>query len=168
MNQERNAMTCNRLVRGILVSVAILGLSVTLDGIGVSIFAPQVAQADTETSDLEVKAQWQQRYRQLLQNQARLRDNAKKSRENYARAQRRNYPRGGARQQFIVDAELAEADLVMVEAETEALREEARRSAIPRNWFYEIDDEDIQAPAPAAAAVENTDDGGRNPLYRNN
>ena len=162
-----------RLIRGILYVTVILGLSAALDGVGLSGLAPfaaESAQAGNENSELRLKKNWQDRYRRLLQNQARLRDNAAKSRENYSRARRRNYPRGGARQQFILDADEAERDLVKVEAETMELLEQARRDALPRNWVYEVEDENIQAPAATASDPDEPDDSreGRNPLYLDN
>jgi hypothetical protein len=169
MNNQANVLNCHRIIRGVLSAAAILGLFLALDAVGVSVFSVQVAQAETGMTELEEKAGWQQRYRTLLQLQTRLRDDASTARENYARAQRRNYPRGGARQQFIVDAEEAEAQLVTARAETETLLEQARHNAIPRNWFYEVDDEDIQSTSPAATgANEDAEDDsreGRNPLY---
>ncbi len=167
MMRSRGHSTSKRWVRGVLCTVAIVSLVMALDGIGLSVLGYQVAHAGTADSALEEKADWQGRYRRLLQRQARLRDNAAKSRENYARAQRRNYPRGGARQLFILDAEAAEAELVKVEAETEGLLEQARREALPRNWFYEVDDEGVQLPAAktSASADQNDSREGRNPLY---
>lgn len=164
MNTLRNNSLSKRLARIALCAVAILGLSTALDGIGISFFAPQVAHAGTEKSDLEQKASWQEQYRTLLINQATLVDNAAKSRHNYAQAQRRNYPRGGARDQFLLDAAKAEAELAELKKETTDLLERARREDVPRNWFYEVDDEDIRPAAPAAAEEDDSREG-RNPLY---
>lgn len=173
-SQPRNekSLRCNRLLRRLFCVVAVIGLSAALDGIGLSgasLFAADVAMAGNEDPALSHKDAWQSRYRRLLENQARLRDNAEKSRENYSRARRRNYPRGGARQQFIIDAEEAERDLAKVEEETMELLEQARRDALPRNWIFEVEDEDIQAPAATGQTErDDSDDGGRNPLYLKN
>ncbi len=164
-------MNCNRFLRRVLEGGGVLGLSLTLGGIGLSPIAPAVAQAANtkELSGLEQKAEWQQRYRRLLQGQQQLRAEAATSRENYARAKRRNYPRGGALQQFLIDAEKAESELVELEQETAEFLEQARGEAIPRNWFYEVDDEDIRAPSPVATRPDDReaadDRAGRNPLY---
>ena len=56
----------NRIIRGVLSAAAILGLSLALDGVGVSTFSAQVAQAEAGMTDLEEKAGWQQKYRMLL------------------------------------------------------------------------------------------------------
>ncbi len=149
---------------------AMFGLVLMLAVAGGALLMADVAGAQTPEQELEQKAQWQERYRVLLQTQETLRSNAEKSRDNYARAQRRNYPRGGARQQFILDAEKAEKELVKVKAETEEMLDQARREAIPQNWFYEVDDEPIQ-PLPAASTTDGQgtaaaqDREGRNPLY---
>jgi hypothetical protein len=155
-------------MRGLLCAFAVIGLSAALDGIGLSgasIISADVAQAGNGNSVHSQKSTWQRHYRMLLHDQARLRDNAAKSRENYARARRRNYPRGGARQQFIVDAEEAERDLIKVEEETLKFLEQARRNALPRNWIFEVEDENIQAPAATAASERDDSRDGRNPLY---
>jgi hypothetical protein len=167
MKKKPDSLTCKRFARGALCAIAILGLSAALDGMGLSFFAAQVAQAEPEMSDLEQKAHWQAQYRTLLQLQVRLRGNAATSRENYARARRRNYPRGGARQQFLIDEREAIDELAKVQTETEELLEQARRASVPRNWFYEVDDEGTQSTAPAATATTPADeDDGRNPLYK--
>jgi hypothetical protein len=95
------------------------------------------------------------------------------ARENYARAQRRNYPRGGARKQFLIDAEEADKQLVLVKEEIAQLNTSARHASIPQNWFYEVEEEPITYGAPAASASSDDrngedDDGGRNPLYLKN
>jgi hypothetical protein len=169
MNNPTDHLICNRLARGILFTIAVLGLSVALDGIGLSFFAPNTAQAQGADPELEQKADWQQRYRIMLKNQAILADNAEKLRNNYAQANRRNYPRGGERDQFLLDAAKAEADLAKLKETTAELLAKARRADLPRNWFYEVDDEDIQAPTPAARAKDRDEQEqsreGRNPLY---
>ena len=110
----------------IRAALSTLGLALALAVISLPLLPPDAVGADGEQSLAEQKAEWQGRYRGLLQNAARLRSNAQLSRENYARAQRRNYPRGGARQQFILDAEKAERELVEVKAQIEQIAIDAR------------------------------------------
>src|SRR6056297_2125210 len=69
------------------------------------------AQLATEKELQAQKQYWQERYRMLLRNAALLERNARRSREDYAQAQRRNYPRGGARQRLLEQAAEAEAEL---------------------------------------------------------
>lgn len=146
--------------------VSTLGMILALYAISLPLLAPDDAKAGTAQTLLEQKAQWQDRYRTLLRDAARLQYNAEISRENYARAQRRNYPRGGARQQFILDAENAEKELVGVKEEIAQIFVDARRDAIPTVWLYEVDDEPITIAPPASASEEDDDDrAGRNPLY---
>jgi hypothetical protein len=153
-----------------------LGLAIALCVIGLPILTPTTAhaQAGAQPTLEEQKAEWQKRYRSLLQNEARLHHNAQMARENYARAQRRNYPRGGARQQFLVDADDAEKELVTVKEEIAQLRVEARHDSIPKNWLYEVEEEPVTFGAPASASTSQNADGndvdeedreGRNPLY---
>lgn len=124
------------------------------------------ASAQTEEELLKLKANWQERYRRLLTNRAILKNNVAKARKNYAQAQRRNYPRGGAREQFLLDAAAAEKELVGVEEEIEQIFVDARREGIVPGWLYEVDDEPIAVPAAADGADDAPDDG-RNPLYAN-
>jgi hypothetical protein len=155
--------------------VSTLGLAIALWVIGPLIFTPCPAQAQTGAQPTleEQKAEWQDRYRSLLHNQARLHHNAQIARENYARAQRRNYPRGGARRQFLVDADDAENELVTVKEEIAQIQIDARHASIPQNWLYDVEEEPITFGPPAASASSNGDDeaddaydrSGRNPLY---
>ena len=148
-----------------------LGLAIALCVIGLPILASTTAQAQAgaEPTLEEQKADWQGRYRSLLQNEARLHHNAHMARENYARAQRRNYPRGGAREQFLIDADDAEKELVTVKEELAQLQLDARHEAIPKNWLYDVEEEPITSGPPASAsrnaAADQDDREGRNPLY---
>ena len=147
----------------------VLAMAIVSHGIDLPIFSAATAQAapSSPPSAEELKKEWQDRYRDLLHNAARLERNAKASRENYARAQRRKYPRGGARDQFIADAELAEKQLVAVKAEIEGIRDQARHASIPPNWLNEVDDENFSYAPPASTTEADDEDDreGRNPLY---
>ena len=147
--------------------VLILGMAIASQGIGLSIFSATAAQAAPSSPPTleEQKQEWQDRYRKLLREAARLQQNAMIGRENYSRAQRRNYPRGGAREQFLTDAEAAEKELVKVKAEIEGIFDEARHAAVPANWLYQVDDENVSYTPPASATEDTEDRAGRNPLY---
>jgi len=124
------------------------------------------AQAQTEEEIQEQRDAWQNRYRNLLSNRARLIRNIEASRENYARAQRRNYPRGGARQQFLIDADTATKELAATEKEIAGIFTEARQENVPPGWLYQVEDEPIEMPQPAALdESEEQDREGRNPLH---
>jgi len=129
-----------------------------------------LARAETEEELMQKKQDWQDRYRQLRQDAKRLERNAAAARENYARAQRRNYPRGDALQQFLVQEQDAETELAKVKKELAGIFDEARRAGIPPGWLYEVEDEPVVVPAPAASANPSDDaadeDDGRNPLYK--
>lgn len=127
---------------------------------------PAAAQnANAPKSLEEQKEDWQERYRRLLADAARLEYNARESRENYARAQRRNYPRGGTREKFLIDAETAETQLAKVKDQIDAIFVEARQKSIPRNWLWEVDDEGPAWTPPASRSNGGDADDGRNPLY---
>ena len=132
-----------------------------------------LALAETEEETMAKRLEWQDRYRVLLQNQAILKDNVAKLRHAYAQAQRRNYPRGGARERFLTQADEQQKQLDQVERELETIFAEARQAEIPPGWLYEVDDEELDlSGAPAAADLDDgaeADDEdleGRNPLYR--
>jgi hypothetical protein len=160
--------TASRRARFLIAPLLTLALVTT----GAIIFAPVPAQAESEEDLQAQKDHWQSEYRRLLRNAAQLKENSRRSREDYAQAQRRNYPRGGARQRLMVQAEQAEADLVTVQEEIEEFRLRAQREgALPR-WLYEVEDEEIVLPEPAApdasmsdGEAEEDDRAGRNPLY---
>lgn len=128
---------------------------------------PQTATAETEEELQAKRDQWQERYRNLLQDRLRFTDNIAKSEKNYAQAQRRNYPRGGARDQFRIDADEARKGLAQTEESIQSLFVEARRADVPPGWLFEVDDEEITYEQPAALDSSEDDDdrAGRNPLY---
>lgn len=150
-----------------LLASLLLGLSLAILSAGV--FSPTSAEAQSEEELQNQKNYWQTRYRTLLQNRELLKQNIAKSRKNYAQAQRRNYPRGGAREQYRLDADAAEKELADVEKEIAGIFVEARSAgALPR-WLSEVEDEPIVLPESAPAASANgtpAEDDGRNPLYR--
>lgn len=124
------------------------------------------AQAQTEEEIHELRETWQNRYRALLSDRARLTRNIAAAKENYARAHRRNYPRGGARQQFLIDADSAEKELAATEREIAGIFTEARYENVPPGWLYQVEDEPIETPQPAALdESEEQDRAGRNPIY---
>ncbi|MEE8163955.1 MAG: hypothetical protein V3T64_00150 [Myxococcota bacterium] len=148
----------------------LLAACVTLAfAVSLPIALPRPAEGKPVDATQAMKDKWQADYRRLLQDADRLRRNARNARENYVHAQRRNYPRGGARQQMLIEAEEAERGLVEVEARIEQLRLDARRAGALPGWFYEVDDEPrgmAQPASPAETTGPSPDDrAGRNPLY---
>jgi hypothetical protein len=137
--------------------------------VGLPSALPVPAEAEPVDALEAMKDEWQDEYRRLLQDADRLRRNASNARENYARAQRRNYPRGGARAEMLVEADQAERDLVEVEAQIEQLRLDGRRAGALPGWFYEVEDEPRGNPQPASPGetteASPEDREGRNPLY---
>jgi len=129
---------------------------------------PETASAQTQTEEeiQELRETWQNRYRTLLSDRARLTRNIAAAKENYARAHRRNYPRGGARQQFLIDADSAERELAATEREIAGIFTEARHENVPPGWLYQVEDEQIETSQPAALdESEEQDRAGRNPIY---
>lgn len=116
------------------------------------------ASAETEEELLAKREEWQEKYRELLRDRMRYTDNIAKSEHNYAQAQRRNYPRGGARQQFMVDADEARKSLEQTEAAIQKLFVDARRASVPPGWLFEVDDEPISYERPAALDDSGDDD----------
>lgn len=136
-------------------------------------FVAELASAgtgvETEEEELAKKAEWQDRYRVLRNNAARMRENATKLRRAYGLAQHANYPRGGAREDFRKQVEKAERDADDYAAKAEAFHDEARANEIPPGWLFEVDDEPIDPGLPAdqdESELELEDDReGRNPIY---
>jgi len=147
---------------------AVLSLGVGLAaGAALVALNPDTATAETEEELQAKRDHWQERYRNLLQDRMRYKDNITKSEKNYAQAQRRNYPRGGARDRFRLDTEDARKSLAQTEEAIENLFVEARRADIPPGWLYEVDDEQISYKQPASpdSSEDDEDREGRNPLY---
>lgn len=127
-------------------------------------------EADAGDAELAKKSEWQDRYRVLRNNAARMRDNAIKLRKAYSLSQHANYPRGGARLRFKDQVLEAERKADEYEVQLASFVDEARAHEIPPGWIYEVDDEPVDRGTPAAAG----DDGptheinapdGRNPIY---
>jgi len=135
--------------------------------LAMALIAPILAPVPVASaSDALAKQEWQDDYRKLLREKARLERNVESARVNYMRANRRNYPRGKARQQFVIDGDEAKRGLVKIEEEIEQLRDESRRAGALPGWFAEVDDEPIGDAEPAARADDDEGDReGRNPLY---
>ena len=125
------------------------------------------AFAETEEELLAKRNLWQERYRVALTNRVILQNNIDKLLHNYAQAQRRNYPRGGAREAFRTQADEQKALLEETEREIFSIQEEARAAGIPPGWLAEIEDEDLTAPAAPSGDDESDeiDREGRNPRF---
>ena len=150
------------LARSVL-ALLVLGLAVALTA--GAVLVPN-AFAETEEELLAKKDTWQSKYRTLLRNRDILKRNIAGLEKDYAQAQRRNYPRGGARQAFLDKANEQRALLADIEEKIESIFREARMADVPPGWLYEIDDEVARSPMPAAKEPTNDRDrDGRNPLY---
>ena len=130
-------------------------------------FVASPVAAETEEELLAKRAHWQDQYRVLLQNRSILQRNIERLEHDYAQAQRRNYPRGGARQRYRDLANEQRAELADVEQRIEAIFRDARASDVPPGWLYEVEDDVARNPMPAAKepAADVADREGRNPLY---
>ena len=124
------------------------------------------AAAETEEETLAKREYWQDKYRVLLWNQAVLKDNVAKLENDYAQAQRRNYPRGGARNILLMKAALQRKQLAETEQKLASIFTEARASDVPPGWLYEIEDAPIDTSRPASPDTADEDDrAGRNPRF---
>ena len=145
------------------LTALVLGLAVALAA--GAVLAPN-ALAETEEELLAKKDTWQSKYRTLLRTRDILKRNIAGLEKDYAQAQRRNYPRGGARQAFLDKANEQRALLAGIEEKIESIFREARMADVPPGWLYEIDDEIARSPMPAAKEpTDERDRDGRNPLY---
>ena len=63
------------------------------------------AQFATEEETKAKRDEWQERYRWLLRDQARIKQNVANLESDYIMSQRRNYPRGANRERLVVEAE---------------------------------------------------------------
>ncbi len=124
------------------------------------------AQFASEEETQAKRDEWQERYRWLLRDQARLKQNVANLERDYIMSQRRNYPRGANRERLIVEADVQRKELKGIETEIAGIYGEARVAGIPPGWLAEVEDEDLTVPAAAAVDDEpEVDRAGRNPLY---
>jgi septal ring factor EnvC (AmiA/AmiB activator) len=134
--------------------------------------ASLTATASDEEALRAKRDHWQDKYRALLYDQARLKDNLAKLRHDYAQAQRRNYPRGGAREALRTQAATTEQKLAKVERKLAQIFDQARAAEVPPGWLYQVDDDPIVLSNPASkdgGSEEAAQDlGGHNPLYFDN
>ena len=133
--------------------------------------ASPVAAEDDLSADPELratKAYWQNRYRNLLRDAARLRADVERETELYADANRRNYRRGKKRHIHRDAAAEAAEELARVKAALATIEDEARRAGALPGWLYEVEFEmqdGALRPEIAAGPEQQEQDDGRNPLY---
>jgi hypothetical protein len=145
----------------LLAAVFALSLALAMPGI-----VAASSGADEDASIEDTKDDWQSEYRGLLINKARVQRNLEAARTSYSKSRRRNYPRGAAREQFLIDAATAEKELVELDREIDQFKTKSRRQGILPGWFFEVEEGPLDAPQPAAPAEEDPEDReGRNPLY---
>jgi len=129
--------------------------------------AATTASAESEEELAAKRTLWQEKYRTLRHDKVRLQTDIATLTNAYALAQRRNYPRGGARDEIRIQA--AEATKLLAETEEglASIHDEARRAGVPAGWLYEVEEEPIELGQPASMGdgEEAEDRAGRNPLY---
>lgn len=124
----------------------------------VALLASEPAAA-ADLGDLDaLKAYWQGRYRELRLEEARLVETERLATKEYADANRRNYRRSGVRHFHRTNANEAKAQLVIVRAEIEQVREDVVDAGGTVNWLDEVDDEGID-PAQVEGLGVYADDG---------
>jgi hypothetical protein len=170
-----------------------LALGVVLWGAVAAVFAPSSAIAKEQDLDT-LKARWQKRYRDLRDEEARLVETVKLATKEYADSNRRNYRRSGVRHFHRTNANQAKAELAETRTKIAAMFDQVVAAGGSANWLYEVDDEPRNQPvqglgvyedngrfggkgaygsapedqdeqAADAEARDDTDTGGRNPLY---
>jgi hypothetical protein len=122
--------------RGALALLVALGLGAPLAG-GPLLPAPARAQ-DTGSSD-EVRAEWQERYRDLIEQERRASERLEAARTAYADGRQRKRLRGERKLEVMEELDNAEADHQKARDELEAFPEEARRAGIPPGWLREVE-----------------------------
>ncbi len=165
-DRHRTSAAIRRIVPGLVLALSL----------GFAVATPALASDETAATPLsgeetlaEQKEHWQARYRRLLRDKARLERNIASAKNNYTLAQRRNYPRGGARERYRLDAERGEQELSRVEDDIDRLLAEGRRDGALPGWFAEVEDESFDVPEPVAPAApsarDRRDREGRNPIW---
>lgn len=153
-----------RLRKGRVLAAVLVGLALFL---GAAVAATSLASAMTDEELISKKEHWQKKYRTLLINRARLASDVAGLEHDYAQAQRRNYPRGGARERLRTQAAETRIQLEGIEQQIEGIFAEARADDVPPGWLYEVEDEplDVSQPASPEPAASDEDREGRNPRF---
>jgi hypothetical protein len=133
----------------------------------IACFAAGTASAESEEELAAKRTHWQEKYRTLRYDKVRLETDIETLTNAYALAQRRNFPRGGARDKLVVQAAEAKKQLAETEEALASIHDEARRAGIPPGWLYEVETEPVESSQPASpgAGEDAEDRAGRNPLY---
>jgi hypothetical protein len=132
------------------------------------------AQADTGTgteteteAEVELRTErvrWQEKYRSLLTETARLHSEIQQESELYADANRRNYRRGSKRHYHREAIDAAKHKLAELETELADFEDVARRGGAARGWLTQVEIE-LEDEARGPAVTAGPGDEGRNPLY---
>lgn len=143
---DRGARLLGALLLGIYVATAA----------GV-VLAPIDARADA-TDDAALKQHWQERYRKLRLEEARVVETERLATKEYADANRRNYRRSGVRHFHRVNANEAKKQLKDVRARIEAMRSDVVAAGGSVHWLDEVDEEPID-PSRVQGLGVYADDG---------
>lgn len=172
-------------------TMAVFLLAVAIGTAASFLLQPPVASAQAE-DPAALKAYWQNRYRDLRQDEARLVQTVKLATKEYADANRRSYRRSGVRHFHRTNANEAKKQLAEVRSQIESIYEQVVDAGGSMNWIYEVDDEGIDADDVQALGVyeddgmfggkgayapsadeealareqDESEDEGRNPLYQ--
>ncbi len=151
--------------------IAALAMALSLVTPAALLFQSTTATA-AEPDDPEgmLKEEWQRKYRNLLRDLARTQRNAEAGRKAYMKANRRNYPRGEARERILRDTEEAERMIGVLEGQVDQFQIDAREAGVRPGWLFDVEQEDFSKPMPAAKASNEDDDEvqdreGRNPRF---
>ena len=123
--------------RGALATLVALGLGAPLAG---APLAPSPARAQDPGSSDAVRAEWQGRYRDLIEQQRMALERLEAARAAYADGRQRKRLRGEHKLEVMEELGHAEADYQKARDELEAFPEEARRAGIPPGWLRDAED----------------------------
>jgi len=144
----------DRIVR--LIGVLLLATFVA--GAASLALGPLDARADA-ADDAALKAHWQERYRKLRVEEARIIETERLATKEYADSNRRNYRRSGVRHFHRTNANEAKKQLKDVRARIETVFTDVVAAGGSVNWLYEVDDEPIDPSRVQGLGVY--EDGGR-------
>jgi hypothetical protein len=110
-------------------------LSVLALGLATTVATPALAELPDSG-----KAEWQARYRSLLDSVSEAASRYEAAKAVYSKNRQINRKRGDAR--FDINTELSEAQIELADARValEDFPEEARRAGVPPGWLREVED----------------------------
>jgi len=96
------------------------------------------------------KAEWQQRYRDLIESVSAAASRHEAAKAAYTKNRQINRKRGEARDKINVELQESEVALAKARADLRDFPDLAHRAGVPPGWLREVEDSEVTSPAAGA------------------